>query len=613
MTPLEVLTFAASFSAVRTADLILRQPQSVASAINGTAEFNCSISSGNLQWEVKLNGGGTSLYWPFHIAALMARDVNASYFSQQQSSLFIKATYQNNSTSVRCVSDVQPLAQSAVAVLTVYNRPTPPTRLGASVAGNLSLNISWIPPFSLPGVSTSYSIWLDGNATAFVVDLSYYAYRYTGTSPCQSHRITVVAGNAAGDSDTSEPLVTDMPQVGQFVTTPNSTVELNGASHVTIRDAQILGPYVPTNNISNVIDASDGLQPDTKYVYTITAVNVAGNSSTLAQAVYTTDVQSATITGSDHQLNVTCFFAVGTLAKGCVVYLKKSGKVVYQMIPRVNGTAKGVIRTEFSVDCYNISVMDWEEDGSIGSLGVPVSGVAPTSCLDTSATSSFEELIYIVTGVAIAVGIIVMATMLVAIGVCCRMHLTTKQAELARQDIQRSTSGYQDGHNATANSFASDPVYTSSILYVGEIATTPFGTSKLINKVTAGDNLSQQWAARLAPPTSTGLDYNKLDRQFSQFQSPSGAKRFSSSSVSSHPLPVSSHPLPVSSPHLHHHTPGHPLTPVAVGSPSVPAPPTQRKLSSAQAKVHEYELPFEQLGGREGRVRENMSTAFTDV
>ena len=86
----------------------------------------------------------------------------------------------------------------------------------------------------------------------------------------------------------------------------------------------------------------------------------------------TTDVQSSTITGSDHQLNVTCFFAEGTLAKGCVVCLKKSGEVVYQMIPRVNGTAKGVIRTEFSVDCYNISVMDWEEDGSIGSLRVPV-------------------------------------------------------------------------------------------------------------------------------------------------------------------------------------------------------------------------------------------------
>ena len=68
---------------------------------------------------------------------------------------------------------------------------------------------------------------------------------------------------------------------------------------------------------------------------------------------------------------MTCFFAEGTLAMGCVVFLEKSGEVVYQRIPRVNGTAKGVIRTEFSVDCYNISVMDWEEDGSIGLLGVP--------------------------------------------------------------------------------------------------------------------------------------------------------------------------------------------------------------------------------------------------
>ena len=51
--------------------------------------------------------------------------------------------------------------------------------------------------------------------------------------------------------------------------------------------------------------------------------------------------------------------------------LEKSGEVVYQMISRVNWTAKGVIRTQFSVDCYNISVVDWEEDGSIGSLYIP--------------------------------------------------------------------------------------------------------------------------------------------------------------------------------------------------------------------------------------------------
>ena len=107
-----------AISPTGTADLVLRPPQSVTSAINGTAAFNCSIANGTLQWEVRLNA--VSLYWPFHEAALAARDINASYFSQQQSSLFIKATYANNGTSVRCLSHLQPEAQSAPVNLTVY-------------------------------------------------------------------------------------------------------------------------------------------------------------------------------------------------------------------------------------------------------------------------------------------------------------------------------------------------------------------------------------------------------------------------------------------------------------------------------------------------------------
>ena len=101
------------------------------------------------------------------------------------------------------------------------------------------------------------------------------------------------------------------------------------------------------------------------YVCTNAAIYIV-NTSDLYMHVDTTDVQTSTITGNDHQLNVTCFFAEGTQARGCVVRLERSGGVVYQMIPRVNETAKGVVRTEFSVDCYNISVVDWEEDGSIG-------------------------------------------------------------------------------------------------------------------------------------------------------------------------------------------------------------------------------------------------------
>ena len=73
--------------------------------------------------------------------------------------------------------------------------------------------------------------------------------------------------------------------------------------------------------------------------------------------------------------------------------LERSGGVVYKLIPRVNETAEGVVRTEFSVDCYNISVVDWEEDGSIGSLPLNIT-IAPlvvatdTSTQDTSTRST---------------------------------------------------------------------------------------------------------------------------------------------------------------------------------------------------------------------------------
>ena len=146
--------------------------------------------------------------------------------------------------------------------------------------------------------------------------------------------------------------------------------------------------------------------------------------------------------------------------------LEGSGRVVYQMIPRVNETAEGVVRTEFSVDCYNISVVDWEEDGSIGSLdiyfemitsnncflaqGMPSFGATITSPLFYCTTSSlpppssssllllipppppppsnppppppdaFSGLLYIITGVTISVGVVVIAAMAIVVGICCR-------------------------------------------------------------------------------------------------------------------------------------------------------------------------------------------------
>ena len=169
---------------------------------------------------------------------------------------------------------------------------------------------------------------------------------------------------------------------------PYSSSDYNGSVHLTFSTTEKLhlnSVYECFLTASNVAGSTSLAVIVCKYIDHVQLnCTLSGNAISCICMhnlipIDTTDVQSSTITGGDHQLNVTCFFAGGTLAKGCVVRLEKSGEVVYQMIPRVNGTAKGVIRTEFSVDCYNISVVDWEEDGLIGSVAVPLNlrGMSP--------------------------------------------------------------------------------------------------------------------------------------------------------------------------------------------------------------------------------------------
>ncbi|KAL5500481.1 hypothetical protein EMCRGX_G012053 [Ephydatia muelleri] len=379
----------------------LLQPKSLISPLYGVAYFNCSVVNDTiLGWNVQF-GSGDMGYWPLHREYLSAKGFRVVQWqtgSRMDSILSVNATSTKNGTAVR--STVQwsgGIRFSDIAVLTVYGPPDPPQSLSIAAVADRKIVIKWTPPFSF-GTWLLYKAVVKNMATEKMSESNWtysetFEYRDFSSGPCNSYEFTVIAENSAGTSSSSQPLIATIPTVPQMesvhsvvqsrtslatvsfytkaqycqdysveVYTIKLTAAGNGPIHV--------GSHYPSND--NDTEIVIQLQPNVKYIYTITAANAVGNSTSLPHTLYTTDVQSSTITGSDHQLNVTCFFAVGTLAKGCVVYLEKSGEVVYQMIPRVNGTAKGVIRTEFSVDCYNISVMDWEEDGSIGSLPVPV-------------------------------------------------------------------------------------------------------------------------------------------------------------------------------------------------------------------------------------------------
>eukprot|EP00731_Ephydatia_muelleri_P011802 Em0006g696a len=115
-----------------------------------------------------------------------------------------------------------------------------------------------------------------------------------------------------------------------------------------------------------------------RYLFTVVAKNVIGKSDASNGLITqipqdTTNVALATITGNGSQLSVTCFFIEGTRARGCVMYFETPEVSAQYMIPRLNNnTAIGTVLLGLSVNCYNISVVDWEEDGSVGSQALSI-------------------------------------------------------------------------------------------------------------------------------------------------------------------------------------------------------------------------------------------------
>ena len=91
----------------------------------------------------------------------------------------------------------------------------------------------------------------------------------------------------------------------------------------------------------------------------------------------TTDVQSAEAQYDNNQtLLVTCHFAEGSQALGCHVQLNFSNDYQAVNISREGGllTAHQFIETHFPAHCYRsqLYVYDWEADGTVGTLPVPV-------------------------------------------------------------------------------------------------------------------------------------------------------------------------------------------------------------------------------------------------
>ena len=90
----------------------------------------------------------------------------------------------------------------------------------------------------------------------------------------------------------------------------------------------------------------------------------------------TTDVQDAQVEYDSQNVTVTCHFAEGSQALGCHVQLHFSSDLQAHNISRSVGSlvAQREIKTQLPPQCYQLqlSVYDWEADGTVGTLPIPV-------------------------------------------------------------------------------------------------------------------------------------------------------------------------------------------------------------------------------------------------
>ena len=108
-------------------------------------------------------------------------------------------------------------------------------------------------------------------------------------------------------------------------------------------------------------------------------------------SVDTTDVQLAVVQFDENQtLAVTCHFAEGSQALGCHVQLSFSSDSEAVNISREDRSliVRQEIKTRFPSYCYQsqLYVYDWEADGTVGRLPVPVETVFSEGALEACET-----------------------------------------------------------------------------------------------------------------------------------------------------------------------------------------------------------------------------------
>ncbi len=227
--------------------VIIVHPVSVVAPLGSNATFQCSIANAPiLKWNI--NSMTLDPVDRLHHRMIVVLGPT-SEGNITSSSLVVAATMENNEKirTITCKGSVEEFGvavESSPASLTVYGRPEPPQNVSAEPLALLRLNITWLPPYSLPEVQVTYKVIVtDENSSEHyesgnIAESSYVFER--SRSSCDYYTISVLAVNDAGLSNATQLEHVPLP-TGEEGTCTHLTIMLESLLCASIFSACYIG------------------------------------------------------------------------------------------------------------------------------------------------------------------------------------------------------------------------------------------------------------------------------------------------------------------------------------------------------------------------------------
>lgn len=192
--------------------------------------------------------------------------------------------------TVKAVNSAGESEESSSACAMTYSLiPSTPTGLDVTAQSSSSIALTWN---SVDGAE-SYKVYRDSQEIA---DVTGTTYTDNGLTANKEYCYTVKAVNSAGESEesspecaTTYPLAPDAPTNLVATAQGTSTISLSWNGVVGATNYNIYRNLTQVATVTETSYVDNGLAPATEYVYTVKAVNIAGESGASNEARATTD------------------------------------------------------------------------------------------------------------------------------------------------------------------------------------------------------------------------------------------------------------------------------------------------------------------------------------